>query len=114
MPDMDGFETLLKLRAVESEAPVVYLTGLSGADSEVRGLRLGAVDYIKKPVAKDVLLARISLHLAQAQSLYQLDVLKKTQGNTGGLQPDKLLQMGAAPHQNRVCRCYAGDTGVYQ
>lgn len=95
MPDMDGFETLLKLRAVESEPemPVIYLTGISGSDSEVQGFRLGAVDYIKKPVARDVLLARISHHLAQAKSLHKLDVLRKSQGRTGGLQPDKLLQM---------------------
>lgn len=95
MPDMDGFETLLKLRAVKSktEVPVIYLTGLFDAGSEVRGLQLGAVDYIKKPVVKDVLLARISLRLTQAQNRRQLDVLKGNLENIGGLQPDKLLQM---------------------
>ena len=95
MPDMDGFETLLKLRAVKAktEVPVVYLTGLAGSGNEVQGLQLGAVDYIKKPVVKDVLLARIALRLTQAQSRRQLDVLRKNQGNIGGLQPDKLLQM---------------------
>ena len=95
MPDMDGFETLLKLRAVKSKAevPVIYLTALGDAGSEVRGFQLGAVDYIKKPVVKDVLLARIALRLTQAQNRQQLNVLKGSLENIGGFQPDKLLQM---------------------
>jgi DNA-binding response OmpR family regulator len=95
MPDMDGFETLLKLRAVksETEVPVIYLTGLCNSDSEAYGLCLGAVDYIRKPVVRDVLLARISLNLTHAQNRRQLDMLKKNQAGIGGFQPDKLLQM---------------------
>lgn len=95
MPDMDGFETLLQLRTVKSgtKVPVIYLTGLVDPDNEVHGFQLGAVDYIKKPVVKDVLLARIFLRLTQAKSRHQLDVLEKNQGNIGGLRPDKLLQM---------------------
>lgn len=95
MPDMDGFETLLELRAVRTgaEVPVMYLTGLSGPDSEVHGFHLGAADYVKKPVVKDVLLARISLCLDHAKSRRQLDVLKENMENIGVFQPDKLLQM---------------------
>ncbi|MEM5770955.1 MAG: DNA-binding response regulator [Bacillota bacterium] len=95
MPDMDGFETLLQLRAIGSgtEVPVVYLTGLVGPDSEICGLRLGAVDYIRKPVVKEVLLARISLQLDNARSRRQLELLRDNQTGIGGLQPAKLLQM---------------------
>ncbi|HWR56588.1 MAG TPA: DNA-binding response regulator [Negativicutes bacterium] len=95
MPDMDGFETLLQLRAIGSgpEVPVVYLTGLVGPDNEIYGLRLGAVDYIRKPVVKEVLLARISLQLDNARSRRQLELLRDNQTGIGGLQPAKLLQM---------------------
>jgi DNA-binding response OmpR family regulator len=95
MPDMNGFETLLRLRAMNQDAkvPIIYLTGLGGTDSEAHGLRLGAVDYIRKPVAKDVLLARISIHLSLARSDRQLDILKKNQAEAGGFHPDGLLQM---------------------
>lgn len=95
MPDMDGFETLLKLRALNAgrAVPVVYLSGLTGADSEAHALRLGAVDYIRKPVVKEVLLARIALHLDNAQKLRQLEFFKEQQIGKGGLQADKMLAM---------------------
>lgn len=95
MPDMDGFETLLRLRAMnrDTTVPIIYLTGLGGTDSEAYGLRLGAVDYIRKPVAKDVLLARIAIQLSFARSRRQLDILKKNQAEAGRFHPDGLLQM---------------------
>ncbi len=95
MPGMDGFETLLTLRSSEagSEIPVIYLTGIIDADSEARGLRLGAVDYIRKPVTKEVLLARLDLHLDNARKRRQLKLVETQQLNVGGVQPSKLLHM---------------------
>lgn len=95
MPDMNGFETFLRLQSFESGMviPVIYLTGLTDAESEVRGLRLGALDYIKKPVSNVVLLARITRCLTQVQNQQQLNSLKKSIGFLGGVQADKLLQM---------------------
>ena len=95
MPGMDGFETLITLRSSEvgSEIPVIYLTGITDADSEARGLRLGAVDYIRKPVTKEVLLARLALHLDNACKRRQLKLVETQQFDTGGVQPSKLLHM---------------------
>ncbi|CVK18701.1 response regulator transcription factor [Sporomusa sphaeroides] len=95
MPDMDGFATLLKLRALNAgrEVPVVYLTGLTDAGSEAYGLQLGAVDYIRKPVVKEVLLARIALHLDNAEKRRQLELFKEQHLGSGGLQADKMLAM---------------------
>ena len=94
MPNQDGFETLLKLRAVcaGTETPIVYLTGISDSSSEIHGLRLGAVDYIRKPVVQDVLLARIALQLDNADKRHQLALIKEQQIG-GGLQADKMLAM---------------------
>lgn len=95
MPGMDGFETLLTLRSCEagSKIPVIYLTGIAGSDSEAHGLRLGAVDYIRKPVTKEVLLARLALHLDNACKQRQLELMETQQLDTDGVQPSKLLHM---------------------
>lgn len=58
LPDLDGLEVLRKLRAV-STVPVVILTARGDERSVVRGLRLGADDYLVKPVRLAELLARI-------------------------------------------------------
>lgn len=66
MPEMDGHEVLRTLRQAPETAdiPVVFLTALNGSDDEERGLMLGAVDYITKPIRPPVLLARVRTHLA--------------------------------------------------
>ncbi|MDD4599508.1 Chemotaxis response regulator protein-glutamate methylesterase [bioreactor metagenome] len=95
MPDMDGFETLLTLRATDAghEISVIYLTGIIDAGSEARGLRMGAVDYIRKPVNKQVLLARLALHLENDDKRRQLKLVETQQLEVGGVQPAKLLHM---------------------
>jgi DNA-binding response OmpR family regulator len=51
MPDMDGFETCRRLKAQPAtmNIPVVFLTGAGSTDEKIRGLELGAVDYVTKP-----------------------------------------------------------------
>ena len=70
MPEMDGYEVLCALRAASDTAaiPVVFLTALNGSDDEERGLKLGAADYITKPIRPQVLLARVRAQLAQKQT----------------------------------------------
>lgn len=58
MPQMDGLETLREMRAF-SEAPVIILTAKAGDEDKIRGLRLGADDYLVKPFNPDELIARI-------------------------------------------------------
>lgn len=69
MPEMDGFETCRKLKAepIATNAPVVFMTGLSEAKDVVRGLKAGGVDYITKPVIIDELIARISIHIVNSK-----------------------------------------------
>ena len=61
MPGLSGFEVLERLqREVKTKAiPVIIITGLSDEANEEKGLECGAVDYIKKPFRKAVVLARI-------------------------------------------------------
>ena len=65
MPDMDGFEAMKKLKSSDRYAniPVIFLTGLSDAESEAYGIELGAVDFIMKPFTEPVLINRIKKHL---------------------------------------------------
>lgn len=58
MPEVDGFETLKRLRQV-SQVPVLFLTARDEEDDRVRGLELGADDYIAKPFSHRELISRI-------------------------------------------------------
>jgi len=65
MPKIDGFETCKKLKqnAETCDIPVIFMTGNSDTDSKIKGLNIGAVDYITKPFHEEELLARIKTHL---------------------------------------------------
>ncbi len=66
MPGLSGFDTIERLKQMpESRAvPVVFLTGVMDAASEVEGLSLGAVDYIYKPFNPLLVRKRIDMHIA--------------------------------------------------
>jgi signal transduction histidine kinase len=65
MPGMDGFETckMLKENSATCDIPVIFMTANSDTESKVKGLSIGAVDYITKPFHQEELLARIKTHL---------------------------------------------------
>lgn len=59
MPGLDGWEVLRKIRAAGKDVPVLFLTARDGVDDRVKGLELGADDYLVKPFAFSELLARV-------------------------------------------------------
>lgn len=59
LPDMDGYEVLMRLRSAKVKVPILILSGLSGTDQKIKGLGLGADDYLAKPFNRGELLARI-------------------------------------------------------
>ena len=59
LPDIDGFEVLLRLRAAKVKVPILILSGLSGAEQKIKGLGFGADDYLTKPFNRGELIARI-------------------------------------------------------
>lgn len=69
MPQMDGYETLEEIKKIDGceLIPIIFLTGFSEMDYEVKGLKAGAVDYIVKPFAKEILMARVERHLERYQ-----------------------------------------------
>ncbi|MFZ6656029.1 HD-GYP domain-containing protein [Undibacterium sp. TJN19] len=75
MPEMDGYETCRRLKTDPSTAdiPIIFLTAKSQVQDEEMGLRLGAVDYISKPISPPIVLARVAtqLNLVRARHLLQ-------------------------------------------
>lgn len=65
MPDMDGWEVCKRLREM-SDVPIIFLTARGDVKDVVRGLEMGADDYVPKPYDNDELVARIRAHLRRA------------------------------------------------
>jgi len=64
MPGMDGFETIqnLKQNPALSQIPVIFLTGNDSTETEIRALESGAIDFMTKPINKEILLHRLNFH----------------------------------------------------
>jgi len=65
MPDMDGWEVCKRLREM-SDVPIIFLTARSEGRDVVRGLEMGADDYVIKPYDNDELIARVRAHLRRS------------------------------------------------
>jgi diguanylate cyclase (GGDEF)-like protein len=65
MPGIDGYETCYRLKAsvATKDIPVIFMTALTDRVDKVKGLSMGAVDYITKPFQQEEVLARVQLHL---------------------------------------------------
>lgn len=92
MPEMDGYETCRRLKENPQthQIPVIFLTAKSQVSDEEMGLRLGAVDYISKPVSPPIVLARVAtqLNLVRARNL-----LQDQNKNLEGLVKDRTLKL---------------------
>ncbi|WP_029935220.1 response regulator transcription factor [Sphingomonas sp. UNC305MFCol5.2] len=69
MPGLDGFKTTRRIKSDSRfrHLPVIFMTGLTETEHVVHGLEAGGVDYVHKPIVVDELLARVSVHLANAR-----------------------------------------------
>ncbi|MDM0043764.1 heavy metal response regulator transcription factor [Variovorax dokdonensis] len=73
LPDVDGWRIVQALRQAGKQMPVLFLTARGSVDDRVRGLELGADDYLVKPFAFSELLARVRTLLRRGQSPAQPD-----------------------------------------
>lgn len=73
MPGISGIETTqaIKRNPTTAHIPVIFITGLGDPDHVVAALGTGGVDYVRKPVVIEELLARIRVHLANARTTYR-------------------------------------------
>ena len=93
MPEMDGYTTFKEIKSIQPNVPIVFVTSMEDMQAELKGLELGAIDYITKPFVTDILLARVKNHLTQARQLQ----LEATTDNAVSVQfdNDKLATMEA-------------------
>jgi diguanylate cyclase (GGDEF)-like protein len=85
MPGMDGFEVYRCLKADRrtSEIPVIFITGAGDLATETKGLKMGAVDYINKPINPDLTKARVNTQINFKLMRDKLLMLAATDGLTG-------------------------------
>jgi two-component system, cell cycle sensor histidine kinase and response regulator CckA len=75
MPGMDGFEVCRRLKTADNSrcVPIIFITAAGEVDERVKGLDIGAVDYIGKPFHREELLARVRTHLELARLRAELE-----------------------------------------
>lgn len=85
MPEMDGYEVCRRLKADAETAgiPIIFVTSLSDEEDEAKGLLLGAIDYIHKPISAATLRARIRNHVELKRYRDFLSDLSMRDGLTG-------------------------------
>jgi len=83
MPEMDGYAVIAKLKSSEKtkNIPVIFITGLSNADDEEKGLMLGAADYIGKPFSPAIVRLRVLNQINQinlTRLIIEKEIAEKT------------------------------------
>ena len=73
MPEMNGYETFSRIKAIQN-VPIIFITSMEDINAELKGLQLGAIDYITKPFVIDILVARVRNHLANARNMAQEEI----------------------------------------
>jgi two-component system OmpR family response regulator len=68
LPDMDGFEIQKRLAGESARTPIVFLTAKDATEDKVRGLTMGADDYVTKPFSLDELVARVRAVLRRSHA----------------------------------------------
>ena len=68
MPEVDGFEMVRRIRRMDKEVPVLFLSARSSVDDIVFGFGLGANDYLRKPFSLRELIARVKALTVKSQS----------------------------------------------
>lgn len=90
MPDINGYDVCRRLKADERsrEIPIMFVTGKRGFEDEILGFRLGAVDYITKPISPPIVRARVKNLLELIRARQQLEAQNKILLETAQLRED--------------------------
>lgn len=98
MPGIDGFEVCERLKGDKctSNIPVIFVTELNNIQAEIEGLKVGAIDYISKPISPPVVQMRVRNHIELKRardSLAQLAVTDSLTGIANRRRFDEVLQL---------------------
>lgn len=85
MPGMDGYEVCKRLKAdpTTADIPVIFVTAMNEVEDEAKGLEVGAIDYITKPISPPIVAARVRNHLELKKHRDLLKDLSSVDGLTG-------------------------------
>jgi phosphoserine phosphatase RsbU/P len=94
MPEMDGYEVCRRLKSDDAtkHIPVIFVSAMGQENDETKGLELGAVDYITKPISPSIVKARVKTHLELHRAYQQLESQKNRMQNE--LNVGHRLQLG--------------------
>jgi len=100
MPGIDGFETCrcLKKHEVTKDTPIIFITGKTNPVDKVKGLEIGAVDYISKPFQPLEVVARVNKHLTIRNVQKQLEA-KNAQLQDSVYHLESLVTLGKATNK---------------
>ncbi|GAB6060584.1 diguanylate cyclase [Desulfonatronum parangueonense] len=104
LPGMDGFEVCSRLKAdpLTRDIPVIFITGLGDTMAETKGLELGAMDYIAKPINPPVVKMRVRNQIELKRARDQLSQLATTDGLTGLANRRRFDEVLAMEHARHV------------
>ncbi len=88
LPDGDGLSLLAQLRAAKSEVPVIMMSGHATIDTAVKATRLGALNFLEKPINTDALLIAVETALRLQRAEAEARELRAATGATGELVGD--------------------------
>jgi len=104
MPHCDGFETCKKFKEHPqlSDIPIIFMTGLVDTENIVKGLELGGIDYLTKPINTEELIARMRVHLATAQRTNSMNSALDSSGHNLFTVDDKATIVWATPQTRQL------------
>lgn len=118
MPKMDGIEVLNQIKIINSETPIVMISGHGDLDTAVQSMRIGAFDYISKPPDLNRLLNTVRIALDSNKLVVENKRLKKIVhkkfemiGNSSSITKIKAMIEKVAPSEARVLITGANGTG---
>lgn len=110
MPDSNGYDVCKKLKTdpLTRNIPIIFVTALNDCDDESEGLKLGAVDYITKPINSSIVLARVNTQIELLR--YQHDLEHKLQEKTEEI---VLTRMEVIRQLGRAAEYKDNETGMH-
>lgn len=111
MPNLDGFETCkaLKENIETQDIPVIFMSALSDPVDKVKGLTLGAVDYITKPFQQEEVITRINIHL-QLRALSQ-QLSQQNEALRREIRQRQLAESGLRQSEEKFAKAFRSNPG---